>query len=69
MYDELVLSYNYLMQMRFRFQAKSILENKPPDNLVDIDELTHIEIATLKKIFREIGNLQTKVNFDFKGTM
>ena len=68
-YDELVLSYNYLMQIRFRFQAKSILQNESPNNLADINELTHIEVATIKKIFGEINNLQTKVNFDFKGTM
>jgi len=68
-YDELVLSYNYLMEIRFRFQAKSILQNETPNNLIDINELTHIEVATLKKIFGEIGNLQAKVNFDFKGTM
>lgn len=68
MYDELVLSYNYLMQIRFRFQAMSILRNQTPDNMVDINKLTHIEIATIKKIFGEISNLQTKINFDFKGS-
>jgi PAS domain S-box-containing protein len=69
MYDELVLSYNYLMHLRFRFQAISILENRSPDNIIDLNKLTHIEVATLKKIFSEIGDLQTKLNFDFKGTM
>ncbi|MCK5371117.1 MAG: hypothetical protein KAQ62_21300, partial [Cyclobacteriaceae bacterium] len=69
MYDELVLSYNYLMHIRFRFQVQSILQNKMPDNIIDINELTHIEVATIKKIFDEISNLQTKLNFDFKGTM
>ena len=69
MYDEMVLSYNYLMHLRFRFQANSILESRLPDNIIDINKLTHIEVATLKKIFGEIGNMQTKLNFDFKGTM
>ncbi|MBN2347788.1 MAG: cache domain-containing protein [Bacteroidales bacterium] len=69
MYNELVLSYNYLMQLRFRFQTMGILQNKIPDNLVDLNKLTHIEVATIKKIFGEISNLQTKINFDFKGTM
>lgn len=69
MYDELVLSYNYLMHIRFRFQTQSILQNKMPDNIIDINKLTHIEVATIKKIFGEISNLQTKLNFDFKGTM
>ena len=68
-YDELVLSYNYLMHLRFRFQATSILQHKAPDNLIDIKNLTHIEVSTIKKIFDEISNLQTKLNFDFKGSM
>jgi CBS domain-containing protein len=67
-HDELVLSYNYLMQLRLRFQAESILQNELPDNLVDINKLAHIEVATIKKIFGEISNLQTKASFDFKGT-
>jgi CBS domain-containing protein len=69
MYDELVLSYNYLMHLRFRFQAKSILDNLPPDNIIDINKLTQIEVTTLKKIFGEMNDLQTKLNFDFKGSM
>ncbi len=69
MYDELVLSYNYLMHIRFRAQSRSILLNKPPDNIIDISKLTHIEVSTIKKIFSEISNLQTMLNFDFKGTM
>ena len=66
LYDELTLSYNYLMQLRFRFQSEAILNGEKPDNYVDVSKLTHIEIATLKKIFGEISNLQSKVSFDFK---
>lgn len=69
MHDELVLSYNYLMNLRFRSQASRILEGKTPNNNIDIQQLTHIEVSTIKKIFSEISNLQTKLNFDFKGTM
>ena len=68
-YKELVLAYNYLMQLRFRFQAKNIAQNKLPDNIVDVKGLTHIEVATLKKVFSEIGNLQIKLNADFKGVV
>ncbi len=69
LYHELILSYNYLMMLRFRFQTSKMLKNELPDNLVDVNQLTHIEKTTLKKIFSEIGNLQTQVNFDFKGSM
>ena len=69
LHDELVLSYNYLMNLRFRSQASRILEGKNPNNSIDIQQLTHIEVSTIKKIFSEISNLQTKLNFDFKGSM
>lgn len=69
LYDELVLSYNYLMHIRLRFQCNSISSDQVPNNRIEIDKLTHIEAATIKKIFGEISNLQTKVNFDFKGTL
>jgi len=69
MYDELILSYNYLMLLRFRFQTKSIMQNQPADNNIDINKLTRLEVSTMKEIFSEISNLQTKLNFDFKGTM
>lgn len=68
MYDELVLSYNYLMHIRLRSQTAKILQNQAPDNLVNMEKLTHIEIATIKKFFASINNLQTKINFDFKGS-
>ncbi|MCK4663612.1 MAG: cache domain-containing protein [Bacteroidales bacterium] len=67
LYDELVLSYNYLMLLRFRFQTIQLLNNNQPNNLIDINKLTDIEKTTLKKIFSEITNLQTKLSFDFKG--
>ena len=69
MCDELVLSYNYLMNLRFRSQASRILQSKAPNNSIDVNTLTHIEVSTIKKIFDEISNLQTKLNFDFKGSM
>jgi len=69
MYDELILSYNYLMLLRFRFQTRSIMQNQPADNNIDINKLTRLEVSTMKEIFSEISNLQTKLNFDFKGTM
>jgi signal-transduction protein with cAMP-binding, CBS, and nucleotidyltransferase domain len=68
MYDELTLSYNYLMQLRFRFQASDILKGQEPNNNIDIEELTQIEIGTLKKVFSEVNAIPAKVNVDFKST-
>ena len=69
MYDELIQAFNYLMHIRLRFQALSIMHNQEPGNIVNVNGLTHIEIATLKKIFSEISNIQSKLNADFKGTL
>lgn len=67
-YDELIMAYSYLMQIRFRTQANQLLNGDKPNNAIKISRLTDIEIATLKKIFSHISELQTKVNFDFKGS-
>ena len=66
MYDELTMSYNYLMQLRFRFQAAALLKGRDPDNKIDVSELTQIEVGTIKKIFSEVNNIPVKVNHDFK---
>jgi signal-transduction protein with cAMP-binding, CBS, and nucleotidyltransferase domain len=57
------------MLMRFRFQTNELLKKQTPDNLISIDELTDIEKTTIKKIISEISNLQTQLNFDFKGNI
>ncbi len=69
LHEELVLTYNYLMLLRFRFQTIDIINNRKPDNSVDTNQLTNIEVTTLKKIFSHISELQTKLSFDFKGGM
>lgn len=69
MHNNLVLAYNYLMHIRFRSQAQLAISNQAPHNNIDIDTLTHIEISTIKKLFEEISVLQTKLSFDFKGSM
>ena len=69
LYNDINVSYNYLMLLRFRFQANELLRKQAPDNLIRIDELTDIEKTTIKKIISEISNLQTQLNFDFKGNL
>lgn len=66
LYDEIILSYNYLMNLRFRFQAAAVLENNAPSNLVDLNSLTTIEVDTIKKIFSQIGLLQSRLGVDYK---
>ena len=35
-YDEIVLAYNFLMQLRFRHQATQLTEDKEFDNFINI---------------------------------
>ncbi|MEF8811345.1 MAG: DUF294 nucleotidyltransferase-like domain-containing protein, partial [Bacteroidales bacterium] len=65
LYEELLQSYNFLMYQRLRFQSISILNNTAPGNDIDVGQLTHLEVSTLKKVFNEISNFQEKLNFDF----
>ncbi len=69
LYNEIIVSYNYLMLLRFRFQTNELLKKQTPDNLINIEELTDIEKTIIKKIISEISNLQTQLNFDFKGSL
>ena len=66
-YREIVVSYNYLMQMRFQHQAIAIAENIPPDNYIDPKQITSIEKSTLKHTFSQIAAIQKKISFDFAG--
>ncbi len=61
-YQEVVQSYNFLMQIRLRHQVKKINMGEPPDNFVSLSELTRMEIDMLKKIFAEIGTLRKRLS-------
>jgi len=67
MFKEIQQSYNILVQLRLRFQTLSILKGELPGNSINTSKLTNVERSVLKKIFDEIGNLKTRLNFDFKG--
>jgi len=60
--QEIVESYNYLMQIRFRHQVGKINMGEQADNFVTLSELTHIESDMLKKIFSHIGTLRKKLS-------
>jgi signal-transduction protein with cAMP-binding, CBS, and nucleotidyltransferase domain len=66
-FNETIQAYSFLMAFRFRFQSDAILKGELPDNLLDVDQLTDIERNTLKNVLSKLGELQTKLSFDFKG--
>jgi CBS domain-containing protein len=63
-------SYYYLMGLRLRKQAQSMIENKvEAQNIIDIDSLTKIEQATIKEIFKTIANFQDGIRIKFTGNL
>ncbi len=69
-FNELMQSYYYLMGLRLRKQAQSMIENKvEAQNIIDIDSLTKIEQATIKEIFKTIANFQDGIRIKFTGNL
>jgi signal-transduction protein with cAMP-binding, CBS, and nucleotidyltransferase domain len=64
--NELIQIYNFLMQLRLKYQAIALLGNESPENSIDHDSLSPIEQNTLKKSHKEIGDLQLELSLDFK---
>jgi CBS domain-containing protein len=66
--SEIEQGYSFMMQLRFARQVKAIIEEgAAPDNYVNPRELSGLEQRLLKEIFIRIGNLQTRMSFDFTG--
>lgn len=67
-YSEIEQGYSFLMQLRLVRQVGAILDDRaPPDNYINPRELSGIEQRLLKEIFIRVGNLQTRMSFDFTG--
>ncbi len=67
-HKEITHIYDFLNQVRLKRQAASVSEEKRPDNLAEQGSLTHLENAMLKNAVNNIGELQKKISFDFKGS-
>jgi CBS domain-containing protein len=66
--SEIEQGYGFLMQLRLVRQVGAIVdEGVPPDNYINPKDLSGIEQRLLKEIFIRIGNLQTRMSFDFTG--
>jgi PAS domain S-box-containing protein len=66
-FEELVQAYELMMRLRLKFQEESIAQNEEPGNIIDLNKLTRMEAAMLKKVFSQITDLQTRIGFEFKG--
>ena len=66
-YEDCLQAYDFLMNMRFKTQTTKLKNGEAPNNLVNSEEISELEKATIKKIFSIISALQSKLSFDFKG--
>lgn len=68
-YLNLIRSYNYMMNLRFLRQITTIMdEEEEPDNYINPSNLSSLDQAVLKKIFKIIERLQQKLKVEFIGT-
>lgn len=67
-HDELVQAYAALMQMRLTHQSGRMSRGEPPDNFIDLQELTQLERSLLKKVFADITVFQARLQNDFART-
>ena len=67
-YIDLVQTYNYVMHLRFLRQITTIIdEKKQPDNYINPSNLSYLDKAMLKEVFKKIGQFQQKLKAEFIG--
>ncbi len=67
-FNDIVQSYNYLMNLRFRRQITTIMdEEKKPDNYINPGNLSYLDQQMLREIFKMTEKLQQKLHYDFTG--
>ncbi|MGD9055954.1 MAG: DUF294 nucleotidyltransferase-like domain-containing protein [Desulfobacterales bacterium] len=69
-YIDLVQTYNYLMHLRFLRQITTIIdEEKPPDNYINPNNLSYLDKAILKEVFKKIEQFQKNLQAEFSGSV
>jgi CBS domain-containing protein len=69
-YFELLQAYYYMMALRLKRQAKTIIRQQgEPDNFIEPKKLTKIEQVTLKEVFKVVNDFQLKIKIEFKRTI
>jgi len=68
-YMQIKQTYTFLMQKRFEHQADLLNQLRLADNIINPLDLSDVDILILKKAVTVIEEMQTKTNFEFKGTI
>jgi CBS domain-containing protein len=67
-YQDLEQAYDFLMQHRLLAQINSIEAGEPPDNYINPKELSKIEQALFRTIFKRIERMQSNMKMKFTGS-
>ncbi len=65
--DEIVASYDFLMQLRLQNQVAALQAGRAPTNLIHPARLGYIQQELLKQAFAQIAAVQKKISYDFPG--
>lgn len=69
-YQELRQAYYFLMELRLKSQAVRIMdEGLEPQNMIYIEKLTKVEVATLVEVFKVIKNFQLRIKIEFTNSL
>ncbi len=66
-YSEIIIIYNYLMELRLIHQSIAAKRNQPINDNINPKRLSQVEQQTLKNIFSQIHSFQNRLASDFKG--
>jgi len=66
-FDERTEAYKLLMMIRFRHQVEQLASGKTPDNFINPETLSPVELAMMKKVFGLISDFINKLVMDYKG--
>lgn len=61
-HDKLVEAYDYLMRLRFKHQLRCIEDGVPPDNHIQLNELSQLEKDLLEKVFSQLSELRKELS-------
>jgi len=65
--EEIVASYDFLMQLRLQTQLAAIQGDRTPQNIIHPGKLGYIQQELLKQALAQIAAVQKKISYDFLG--
>jgi CBS domain-containing protein len=65
--DEIMASYDFLMQTRLQAQVTAINKGHALTNVVNLAQLGYMQQEQLKQAFTQISAIQKKISYDFLG--